>query len=114
MAFDTFMVLAASYADEADAIADYDAVHDLYKESGLIDTYDAAVISRDADGKPVKIVKKASSSRRVRAPGAVSVSAWPVEHSSRCSPRSVYAARCSSAAQAVPDSVLSLATLRRA
>jgi len=37
--------------------ADYEAVKDFYVQSGLNDTYDAAVISRHADGK-VKIVKK--------------------------------------------------------
>jgi uncharacterized membrane protein len=57
MPFDTLMLFAASYDDEATALKDYEAVKDLYKESGLIDTYDAAVVSRDDDGK-VHIVKK--------------------------------------------------------
>ncbi|MGX7681815.1 DUF1269 domain-containing protein [Jatrophihabitans sp. DSM 45814] len=57
MALDTFVVVAASYPSQADAEADYDAVHQLYIRSGIIDTYDAAVVTRDADGK-VKIVKK--------------------------------------------------------
>ncbi len=57
MPFDTLILFAASYDDEAAALADYDAVQDLYKKSGLIDTYDAAVVSRADDGK-VHIVKK--------------------------------------------------------
>lgn len=57
MALDTLVVFAASYDAESDAIADYDAVHEMYTSAGLIDTYDAAVLSRHEDGK-VKIVKK--------------------------------------------------------
>ena len=72
MAFDTFMVFAASYENESDAVADYDAVHELYKESGLIDTYDAAVISRLDDGK-VKIVKNHEQPTRQGAWGGLGV-----------------------------------------
>ena len=57
MALDTLVVFAASYDNEDDAVADYKSVKDFYVENDLIDTYDAAVISRDADDK-VKIVKK--------------------------------------------------------
>jgi uncharacterized membrane protein len=57
MALDTLVVFAASYDNQDDAIADYDAVHDYYHSAGLIDTYDAAVISRHEDGK-IKVVKK--------------------------------------------------------
>jgi uncharacterized membrane protein len=57
MAMDTFVVVAASYDTLGAAEVDYDAVHDLYLESGLIDTYDAAVITRDDNGK-VRIVAK--------------------------------------------------------
>jgi uncharacterized membrane protein len=56
MALDTLVVFAASYDNEDDAVSDYDAVKDFYLENDLIDTYDAAVISKDADDK-VKIVK---------------------------------------------------------
>jgi uncharacterized membrane protein len=45
-------------------LADYDAVHALHTEIGLIDAYDAAVIERKADGK-VKIVKKHETPTRV-------------------------------------------------
>ena len=57
MALDTLAVFGASYGSEDDAVADYEAVKDFYEQSGLIDTYDAAVISRHENGK-VKIVKK--------------------------------------------------------
>jgi uncharacterized membrane protein len=57
MPLDTFIVIANSYDNEADALADYEAVRKLYEANGMIDTYDAAVLSRGADGK-VSIVKK--------------------------------------------------------
>jgi uncharacterized membrane protein len=55
--YDTFILYAAEYSNLADAEADYDAVKDLYYELGLVDTFDAAVIEKQDDGK-VKIVKK--------------------------------------------------------
>jgi uncharacterized membrane protein len=57
MALDTFVVLANQYSTESDALADYDAVGKLYNDLGIIDTYDAAVITRKPDGK-VEIVKR--------------------------------------------------------
>jgi len=72
MALDTFIVFGASYDNEADAIADYEAIHDVYVQSDLIDTYDAAVISRHADGK-VKIVKKHEQPTRQGAWGGLGV-----------------------------------------
>jgi len=57
MAMDTFIVFAASYDTLGAAEADYHSVRDFYLTSGLLDTYDAAVITRDRDGK-VKIVVK--------------------------------------------------------
>src|SRR5436190_21970876 len=57
MAMDTFVVLVGVYANQADAEADYETVKTLHVEAGLMDAYDAAVISRRADGK-VKIIKK--------------------------------------------------------
>ncbi len=72
MALDTFVVLAASYDNEDAAIADYEAVKDLYTESGLIDTYDAAVLSRHDDGK-VKIVKKHEQPTRQGAWGGLGI-----------------------------------------
>lgn len=57
-------------ADTADA--DYEAVKDLYVQNDLIDTYDAAVISRHADGK-VKIVKKHEQPTRQGAWGGLGI-----------------------------------------
>ena len=57
MSLDTFVVLANQYNNESDALADYDAVRKLYTDAGIIDTYDAAVITRKPDGK-VAIVKR--------------------------------------------------------
>lgn len=55
--YDTFIVLAAEYGDVADAEADYQAIKDLYHEFDIVDTFDAAVLSKDDDGK-VRIVRK--------------------------------------------------------
>ncbi|MCC5951977.1 MAG: DUF1269 domain-containing protein [Acidimicrobiia bacterium] len=70
MALDTFFLFAAQYDDESDAIADYDAVRALYLDLGIIDTYDAAVVSRHADGK-VHIVKKVEEPTRHGAAGGL-------------------------------------------
>ena len=64
MAIDTFFAYSGVYASVDDALADYDAVHALSSELGLIDAYDAAVVERKADGK-VKIVKKHETPTRV-------------------------------------------------
>ena len=57
---DTVMALAASYPDEASAEADNEAVKALYHEIRTSHDFDAAVISRDEDGK-VHVVKKHAS-----------------------------------------------------
>jgi uncharacterized membrane protein len=72
MALDTLVVFGASYGSEDDAVADYEAVKDFYEQSGLIDTYDAAVISRHTDGK-VKIVKKHEQPTRQGAWGGLGI-----------------------------------------
>ena len=56
MAMDTLLVFAASYESVDDAVADYEAVRDIWKETTVGDTYDAAVVTHQEDGK-VKIVK---------------------------------------------------------
>jgi uncharacterized membrane protein len=63
MAADTFFVLANQYSDEADARADFDAVRKLYTDTHLIDTYDAAVLTRKPNGK-VSIVKRVEEPTR--------------------------------------------------
>jgi len=64
MPLDTFIAYSGIYANVEDALADYDAVHALHTELGLIDAYDAAVIERSSSGK-VKIVKKHETPTRV-------------------------------------------------
>jgi uncharacterized membrane protein len=61
---DTFIVFAASYDTLGAAEADYRAVHDLYLTSELLDTYDAAVITRDAAGKVRIVVKHEQPTRQ--------------------------------------------------
>ncbi len=48
-------VFTAAYGDEDAARSDYDAVKALYYELDAMDTFDAAIIEKDADGK-VKVV----------------------------------------------------------
>jgi uncharacterized membrane protein len=54
---DVLYVIAASYDDVDAAVADYEAVKALYREVRSSHDFDAAVISKDEDGK-VRIVKK--------------------------------------------------------
>src|SRR4249919_2160522 len=64
MAADTFIAYVGVYDTAGDADADYQLVKDLHTKAGLIDSYDAAVIERRADGK-VKIIKKHETPTRV-------------------------------------------------
>ena len=64
MAFDTFLLIVGAYSSVDGALADYDAIHVLHTELGLIDAYDAAVIEKKDNGK-VKIVKKHETPTRV-------------------------------------------------
>jgi uncharacterized membrane protein len=64
MAIDTFFAYCGVYSDVKDALDDYEGVHKLHTEAGLIDAYDAAVIERKENGK-VKIVKKHETPTRV-------------------------------------------------
>lgn len=63
MALDTFLLIANQYDDADDALADYDAVRDAYVELGIIDTYDAAVLSKSEDGKVRTIAKHEQPTR---------------------------------------------------
>jgi uncharacterized membrane protein len=63
MSLDTFVVLAEQYGSESDALADYEAVRKLYTDLGIVDTYDAAVVTRKPDGK-VSIVKRTEEPTR--------------------------------------------------
>jgi uncharacterized membrane protein len=64
MPFDTLFVYSGVYQNVEDALADYESVHSLHTDAGLIDAYDAAVVERRSDGK-VKIVKKHETPTRV-------------------------------------------------
>jgi uncharacterized membrane protein len=72
MAASTFMAYVGVYADVDGAKADYQAVHDLHVDLGLIDAYDAAVIERKDNGK-VKIVKKHETPTRVGGVGGAGI-----------------------------------------
>ena len=72
MPYDTYLVVAATYASEDDALADYDAAKALYSELGLVDTYDAAVLTKTEAGK-VKVVKKHEQPTRTGAWGGLGV-----------------------------------------
>ena len=84
MAIDTFLVFVGVYANDKDAEADYKLVHDLHVKAGLIDAYDAAVISRRDDGK-VKIIKKHETPTAWAVSWAVASGSQPASWS-RCSP----------------------------
>src|SRR5262245_15502006 len=64
IAIDTFIAFVGVYDNVSDADADYALVKDLHTKEKLIDSYDAAVIERRADGK-VKITKKHETPTRV-------------------------------------------------
>jgi uncharacterized membrane protein len=72
MALDTFTLIASQYALEEDALDDYEAVRAAYEDLGVIDTYDAAVVTKDPKGK-VKIVKKVEEPTRQGALGGLAV-----------------------------------------
>lgn len=62
--FDTFILYAAEYSSLEAAEEDYETVKALYYELDLVDTFDAAIVEKKADGK-VKIVKKHETPTRV-------------------------------------------------
>jgi uncharacterized membrane protein len=64
MAVDTFIAYVGVYDTVGDADSDYELVKDLHTKAGMIDSYDAAVVERRADGK-VKITKKHETPTRV-------------------------------------------------
>jgi uncharacterized membrane protein len=72
MTMDTFTLIASQYVSEEDALADYDAVRSAYVDLGIIDTYDAAVVTKQPDGK-VKIVKTVEEPTRQGAIGGLAI-----------------------------------------
>lgn len=91
---DTFVVFAASYDTLGAAEADYHAVRELYLGSGLIDTYDAAVITRDGAGKVSIVAKHERPTRR----GAWRGLGIGLAGCQNCAPRSPRRARRSASA----------------
>jgi uncharacterized membrane protein len=63
MAPSLFVLIANQYDSEADALADYDDVRQLYTDLGSSEDCDAAVITRQSDGK-VEIVKTTEAPTR--------------------------------------------------
>jgi uncharacterized membrane protein len=61
--YDTFLLFAGVYPDAASAEEDYEAVKDIYYTTGLIDTFDAAVLAKDEKGR-VRIARKHEQSTR--------------------------------------------------
>jgi len=57
MADQPYVALAAQYASEDEAVADFDALHAHFKESGKHASFDAAVVRRDKEGN-VEIPKR--------------------------------------------------------
>lgn len=55
--YDTFIVFTGTYSSVDDAMHDFETVRSLYTDLKIIDTYDAAVLEKQSNGK-VKIVKK--------------------------------------------------------
>src|SRR6185437_2769235 len=50
MADKPYMAIAAQYASEDEAVADFDALHAHYKDAGKHASFDAAVVNRDKEG----------------------------------------------------------------
>jgi hypothetical protein len=57
------VVLANQYSNESDALADFEAVGKLYSDLGVIDTYEAAGLTRKPNGK-VEIVERTEEPTR--------------------------------------------------
>lgn len=57
MANQAYIAIAAQYASEDEAVADFDRIHAHYKDAGRHASFDAAVVVRDKEGK-VSIPKR--------------------------------------------------------
>jgi uncharacterized membrane protein len=66
MASDRLVVIANQYDREADAISDFEDLRTLYDKEEIGETFDAAVLTRKANGK-VDIVKRVVGQTRHRA-----------------------------------------------
>ena len=72
MARETFVVVANEFDTEADALADYEDVRNVIAGLGILDTFDAVVVMRAADGK-VDIVKRVEEPTRHSARAGLAV-----------------------------------------
>jgi uncharacterized membrane protein len=63
MAHESFVVLANEYETEADALADYEDVRRAFAALGILDAFDAVVVTRRADGD-VHIVRRVEEPTR--------------------------------------------------
>jgi len=72
VALDRLVVIAGRYDSEQDALADFAAARALYVELGIIETYDAAVLTRDDEGR-VHIVKRVEEPARHGSVGGLTV-----------------------------------------
>jgi uncharacterized membrane protein len=70
MATTTHELIVATYAEEEEARADYEAVRFTYDHDGINDTFDVAVLSRDTKGK-VHIVTREDEPTRQGAVGGL-------------------------------------------
>ena len=66
MANDTLVVIANQYDREADALADFEELRRLYDKEEIGDTFDAAVLTRKANGK-VDIARRVTGQTRHKA-----------------------------------------------
>ncbi len=71
MTVDTFTVIANQYDAEEDALADYEAVRLLYTYLGIVDTYDAAVLTRKENGRVHVVRQVEEPTRQAGAAGLV-------------------------------------------
>lgn len=55
--YDTFIVFTGTYSSVDDAVQDFESIKTLYGDLKIIDTFDAAVLQKQPNGK-VRIVKK--------------------------------------------------------
>jgi uncharacterized membrane protein len=62
MADQTYVAIAAQYASEDDAVAEFDRVREQYKGTGKHEGFDAAVVVRDQEGK-VSIPERADGAK---------------------------------------------------
>jgi uncharacterized membrane protein len=71
MAVSTYLLLANQYSTKRDALADYEAVRKLYADLRILDTYDAAVLTRRSDGKAIIVHRMEGPTAQLKAKGLI-------------------------------------------